>query len=76
MLESPQVLKEEEKKESEIVLKKNSLDIVLFETLHPVIKLLNFSASRFSTVIYLQSLFQYDKSTPFFKVKNGIVSSI
>jgi hypothetical protein len=54
----------------------NYLDLILFNTLTPSIKLLNFPASRFSTVNFLHSLFAIDKKSPFFAVKNEIVNSI
>ncbi len=54
----------------------NYLDLILFNTLSPSIKLLNFPASRFSTINFLHKLFSIDKKSPFFVVKNEIVNSI
>ena len=51
------------------------MDIILFETLNPSIKLLNFPATKFSTVHYFSSLFSDDRSI-FFQVKNQTVNSI
>lgn len=50
--------------------------MTLNHLLMPMIKLLNYSASRFPTNLCLQSLFQSHKLEPLFQVKNEIVSCL
>lgn len=52
------------------------LDLTLNHLLMPLIKLLNYSASRFSTNIFLQTLFECHRREPLFQVKNEIVSCL
>lgn len=52
------------------------LDLTLNHLLLPMIKLLNYSATRFSTTHCLTSLFEYHKREPLFHVKNEIVSCL
>jgi len=42
----------------------------------PIIKLLNYSATRFSTNVCLQALFYSHKNEPLFRVKNEVVSCL
>jgi hypothetical protein len=52
------------------------LDLTLNHLLMPLIKLLNYSATRFSTNICLHTLFEAHKLEPLFLVKNEIVSCL
>ena len=52
------------------------LDLTLNHLLLPMIKLLNYSATRFSTNNCLQSLFEAHKLEPLFLVKNEVVSCL